>query len=94
MKCNSRTEYDCCFLSKSNIEEFVEWFEYNVNEIYDYNVSDKFLNISIAPYDKNFDEDLDSFILDYNRWYMTKNGQLFDYDPEYFLKHYTLILVD
>lgn len=28
MKCKSRTEYDCFFLSKSNIEEFVEWIKY------------------------------------------------------------------
>lgn len=28
MKCKSRTEYDCFYLDKSNIEEFVEWIKF------------------------------------------------------------------
>ena len=83
MKCRSRTEYDCFYLSKSNIEEFVEWvksFNFNI--------------ISTDDYDNYLEVIGYTFEFYYNRWYVYKDGQLFDYDPEYFLKHYSLILVD
>lgn len=94
MKCMNRIEYDCCYLNKYNIEEFIELFK-NFNNVYSYSIYDEFLHITIKnPEEEDFDEILDNYDFSYNRWYVFKNGNIFDYDPEYFMKHYTLILVD
>ena len=84
MKCKSRTEYDCFYLNSNNIDEFLIWINKYVDN-YRYMIYDEFINIQKIQFDYNYY---------YNRWYVYKYGQLFDYNPEYFLKNYTLILVD
>ena len=84
MKCKSRTEYDCFYLNSNNIDEFLIWINKYVDN-YRYMIYDEFINIQKIQFDYNYY---------YNRWYVYKYGQLFDYNHEYFLKNYTLILVD
>ena len=84
MKCKSRTDYDCFYLNSNNVDEFLIWINEYVDN-YHYIIYDEFINIQTIQFSYNYY---------YNRWYVYKNGQLFDYNPEYFLKNYTLILVD
>ena len=84
MKCKSRTEYDCFYLNSNNIDEFLIWINKYVDN-YRYMIYDEFINIQKIQFDYNYY---------YNRWYVYKYGQVFDYNHEYFLKNYTLILVD
>ena len=94
MKCTSKIEYDCCYLSKYNIEEFIEWFK-KFNDVYDYNVYDAYLRIITGdPEEEDFDEELDNYSFNYNIWCMFRDGSIYSYEPEYFLKNYTIILVD
>ena len=94
MKCTSKIEYDCCYLSKYNIEEFIEWFK-KFNNVYDYNVYDEYLRITIGdPEEEDFDEELDNYSFNYNIWCMFRDGSIYSYEPEYFLKNYNVILVD
>lgn len=35
MKCRSKLKYDCFYLTKDNIEEFIKWFsKYNIVNTY------------------------------------------------------------
>lgn len=85
MKCKSRTEYDCFYLDSNNVDEFLIWINEHFVDNYCYMIYDEFIRIQTIQFGYKYY---------YNRWYVYKDGQLFDYNPEYFLKHYTLILVD
>lgn len=94
MKCTSKTEYDCFFLYKNNVEEFIEWINNKFTKVYNYIIYDDFLIMSFEDPDDSdeeiFDEELNNFKCYYNRWYVIKHGDLFDYDAEYFIKQYNL----
>lgn len=85
MKCRSRTEYDCFYLDSNNVDEFLIWIDEHFVDNYYYMIYDEFITIQTIKFGYKYY---------YNRWYVYKDGQLFDYNPEYFLKNYTLILVD
>ena len=74
MKCKSRTEYDCFYLNSNNVDEFLIWINEYVDN-YRYMIYDEFINIQTIQFDYNYY---------YNRWYVYKDGQLFDYNSEYF----------
>lgn len=93
MKCTSKIEYDCFFLYKNNIEEFIEWINNKFTKVYNYIIYDDFLIMSFEDpnYDEEiFDEELNNLKCYYNRWYVIKHGDLFDYDAKYFIKQYNL----
>ena len=94
MKCTSKIEYDCFFLYENNIEEFIEWINNKFTKVYNYIIYDDFLIMSFEDpndYDEEiFDEELNNFKCYYNRWYVIKHGDLFDYDAKYFIKQYNL----
>lgn len=90
MKCIR--EYECCYLDKSNIEEFIEWFKENFDDVYNYISGIFYLSIFTKdPNDDDFDEDLNEYFLVYDRWYIIKDNSLYDYNKKYFLKHYNVI---
>lgn len=89
MKCTSKTEYDCFYLDKNNVDEFLMWIDEHFPDNYCYKIYDKFITIQFGSIE--FDN-LDSHQCYYNRWYVIKNWNLLDYDPEIFLKKYNLII--
>lgn len=91
MKCTSKTEYDCFYLDKNNIDEFLMWIDEHFPNNYCYKIYDKFIAIQFGSIE--FDDELDSYQYYYNRWYVIKDMNLFSYNPELFLERYDLIII-
>ncbi len=84
MKCTSKAEYDCYYLSIDNIEKFIEWIsKYTI--VSDYKNLNGYLLIHLE------DTIFYVFKLGYNRWYVFKNKRFYGYSSEYFFKHYNVI---
>lgn len=88
MKCVPREtkEFECFYLKKNNIDEFIKWLNKNSN--YNYNYKYEYLD-SYEDYIKIYYEEL-SFDLYLNRWYIWKDF-LYDYDEDVFNQIYRMI---
>lgn len=91
MKCTSKIEYDCFYLDKNNVNEFLMWIDENFLDDYCYKIYDKFIAIQFGSIE--FDDELDSYQYYYNRWYVIKDMNLFSYNPQLFLERYDLIII-
>lgn len=91
MKCTSKTEYDCFYLDKNNIDEFLMWIDEHFPNNYCYKIYDKFIAIQFGSIE--FDDELYSYQYYYNRWYVIKDMNLFSYNPQLFLERYDLIII-
>lgn len=93
MKCTSKKEYECLYLDKNNIDEFVKWFKAKINNnvvSYKYDEDDNdYCYVVIAINDEYCEGDVDLYY-DVNRWYVLKNGDLFDYSCEMFREMYAV----
>lgn len=99
MKCTSKIEYDCFYLKdEKNAEKFFEWIKDHFGDeyCYCYIIYDDFILIQFNTsneeiyLDDLLEDELDNYKCYYNRWYVIKHGDLFDYDAEYFIKQYNL----
>lgn len=91
MKCINKTEYDCFYLDKNNVDEFLMWIDEHFPDNYCYKIYDKFITIQFGHI--IFDDGLDDLQCYYNRWYVIKDMNLFSYSSELFLKKYNLIVI-
>lgn len=87
MKCTSKVEYECLYLDRDNVEEFIDWFK-SLNNIYDYTFNDEYLDI--VAYGK-IDEEYDHYKFNYDQWYVFKNGIFYSYNPKYFVRCYNVV---
>lgn len=76
-------EYNCFYLTKENIEEFIKWIK-QYKAIFDYNIDDYSVNV----FTYNADHFTDSIIFKYNNWYVYRNYGFYGYSIEEFKNEY------
>lgn len=104
MKCCSKQEYDCFYLDKYNIDDFVKWFKAKINNnvvSYRYDKDEYFntgnndnaavdINCAVITINDEYCEGDVDFYYDINRWYVLKDGDLLDYSYDMFKKMYAV----
>lgn len=83
MKCRSKLRYDCFYLTKDNIEEFLEWFsKYNI--VNTYKKCNDYLEVCCGFGD-------DGYEFYYNHWQMFKDGSFYECSDGIFKIAYELV---
>ena len=95
MKCTSKKEYDCFYLDKNNIDDFMKMYKAKINNnVVSYKYDDDNGNscVVIKINDEYCGDDIDFYELyyDVNRWYVLKDGDLFDYSNDMFKEMYAV----
>lgn len=87
MKCviKDTKEYEYFCLTKNNIKKFIKWLNKISEFKYKYIYYNKDENLIELEYENNI------YNFEINRYYVYKNGTLFDYDKEIFYKLYKII---
>ena len=88
MKCRKKKGYDCFYLTKDNVKEFLEWFG-KYNTVHSYNNCDDYLDVCIGY----IDNEEDVFKFDYNSWqiFNDNDGLFYEYNDKTFNKLYEII---
>lgn len=103
MKCRHRTEYDCFYLTKDNVDKFIEWFKRHVTffnykyfkpcedeDVYEYLYAatrDPDSIDSNDDFEENFEED--KFY--YNLWYVVSGKSLHCYSDGEFRMYFNVV---
>lgn len=88
MICVSKTKYECIYLDKSNVDEFIEWIgKYYEECSIRSSQSEHYLYLNII--DK--DDYSENYEFTFGRWYVYKNGVFYDYSDKVFKEKYDVV---
>lgn len=100
MKCRYKTEYDCFYLYKNNVDKFIEWFKKHVT-FFNYKYfkpcedEDGYLYAATRDPDSidsnNDDNSFEENRFYYNLWYVVHNKSLHHYSDGEFRIHFNVV---
>lgn len=86
MKCRKKKGYDCFYLTRDNVKEFLEWFG-KYNTVHSYNNCDDYLEVCIGY----IDNEEDVFEFGYDSWQVFNDGSFYEYINGIFNKMYEIV---
>lgn len=82
MKCTSKLEYSCIYLTKDNIKEFLEFIDCD----YHYIENEEYL--VVYSMDNYVNHPIRTYLM--NRWYVDKGSEVAEYSDSQFRKLYQI----
>ena len=89
MKCRKKKGYDCFYLTRDNINEFLNWFN-NLGLRYKYDYIKDYENYLFLA-TKHDEEHYNDFEFYYDYWYVFNGIQFLSYNDNIFKKIYDLV---
>ena len=85
MKCSRKERYECFYLTRDNVKEFLNWFG-KYKPIDTYNNCDDYISIIIGFVDNEY-----SYKFYYDHWQVFKDGSFYEYINGIFNKMYEIV---
>lgn len=104
MKCTSKRKYNCFYLTKYNINDFVKWLkeinffrgnDISVKKIKNTNYEEDEFNYSDVLLLEEYVADIEyteEYHFIFNKWYVYEHGGLYDYHNNQFKEKYDLVI--